>query len=227
MEGGIADETSMPPFKCECFGSAAYGQPPPWVHTGLPASTMNVKCHTKHKNRRNFYCSSSSHQKSVFADGQIKTQQAQPFITRTDLLTLALYMSHSGGSFSYRCIAVTAIHAVCVFGLECFTNFRGEKRRSLYCSSSSHQKSVFADDKSNTTSPALHHQNQPPDSGSVRESQWQQLWLSLHRGHRHTYYAVCVFVSRVFEILGQDFAKRAHFRPSENLGKTFRQHFYP
>ena len=23
MEGGIADETSMPPFKCECFDSAA------------------------------------------------------------------------------------------------------------------------------------------------------------------------------------------------------------
>ena len=23
MEGGIADETSMSPFKCECFGSAA------------------------------------------------------------------------------------------------------------------------------------------------------------------------------------------------------------
>ena len=23
MEGGIADETSLPPFKCECFGSAA------------------------------------------------------------------------------------------------------------------------------------------------------------------------------------------------------------
>ena len=23
MEGGIADETSMPPFKCECFGSTA------------------------------------------------------------------------------------------------------------------------------------------------------------------------------------------------------------
>ena len=23
MQGGIADETSMPPFKCECFGSAA------------------------------------------------------------------------------------------------------------------------------------------------------------------------------------------------------------
>ena len=22
MEGGIADETSLPPFKCECFGSA-------------------------------------------------------------------------------------------------------------------------------------------------------------------------------------------------------------
>ena len=23
MEGGIADETSMPPLECECFGSAA------------------------------------------------------------------------------------------------------------------------------------------------------------------------------------------------------------
>ena len=23
MEGGIADEMSMPPFKCECFGSTA------------------------------------------------------------------------------------------------------------------------------------------------------------------------------------------------------------
>ena len=29
------------------------------------------------------------------------------------------------------------------------------------------------------------------------------------------------------KILGQDFAKRAHFRPSENLGKICRQHFYP
>ena len=38
----------------------------------------------------------------------------------------------------------------------------------------------------NTTSPALHHQNQPPDSGSVHESQRRQLWLSLHRSQRHT-----------------------------------------
>ena len=51
MEGGIADETSMPPLKCECFGSAAQGQPPSWVHTGLTASSMNVKCQTKHENR--------------------------------------------------------------------------------------------------------------------------------------------------------------------------------
>ena len=29
-----------------------------------------------------------------------------------------------------------------------------------------------------------------------------------------------------WKILGQDFAKRAHFRPSENLGKNFRQYFY-
>ena len=47
MEGGIADKTSMPPLKCECFGSAAQGQPPSWVHTGLTASSMNVKCHRR------------------------------------------------------------------------------------------------------------------------------------------------------------------------------------
>ena len=38
----------------------------------------------------------------------------------------------------------------------------------------------------NATSPALHHQNHLPDSGSVHESQRRQLWLSLHRSHRHT-----------------------------------------
>ena len=38
----------------------------------------------------------------------------------------------------------------------------------------------------NTTNPALHPQNQPPDFGSVHESQRQQLWLSLHRSHRRT-----------------------------------------
>ena len=68
MEGGIADETSMPPLKCECFGSAAQGQPPSRVHTGLTASSMNVKCQTKHENRPSLYCSFSSHQKSVSAD---------------------------------------------------------------------------------------------------------------------------------------------------------------
>ena len=35
-------------------------------------------------------------------------------------------------------------------------------------------------------SPAPHPQNQPIDSGSVHESQWQQLWLPLHRSHRRT-----------------------------------------
>ena len=113
MEGGIADETFMPPFKCECFGSAT----PSWVHTGLTASTMNVKCHTKHGNRRSLYCSSSSHQKFVSVDDKSKHNKPSPSITRTNLLTLALYMSHSGGSFGYRCIAVTAIHAVYVFVL--------------------------------------------------------------------------------------------------------------
>ena len=115
MEGGIAGETSMPPLKCECFGSAAKGRPPSWAHTGLTASTMNIKSHTKHENRRSLYCSSSNHQKSVSADDKSKHNKPSPSITRTNLLTLALYMSHSGGSFGYRCIAVTAIHAVCVF----------------------------------------------------------------------------------------------------------------
>ena len=88
-------------------------------------------------------------------------------------------------------------HTCCVcFSLECLTNFRGERRRSLYCSSSSHQTPFLLMTNQNTTSTALHHQNQPPDSGSVRESKRQQVWLSLHRSHRHTY-AVCVFV-RVF-----------------------------
>ena len=114
MEGGIADEICMPLFKCECFGSAT----PSWVHTGLTAFTMkNVKCHTKHENRRSLYCSSSSHQQSVSADDKSKHNKPSPSITRTNLLTLALYMSHSGGSFGYRCIAVTAIHAVYVFVL--------------------------------------------------------------------------------------------------------------
>ena len=90
----------------------------------------------------------SSPQKPVSADDKSKHKHAQPFITRTNPLTLALYVSHSGGSFGYRGIAATAIHAVCVFVLGCLTFFRGEKKRNLYCSSSGHQKSVSADDKS-------------------------------------------------------------------------------
>ena len=47
MEGGIADETSMRHQKCECLGSAAYGQLPSWVHTDLTASTVNaIRCQT-------------------------------------------------------------------------------------------------------------------------------------------------------------------------------------
>ena len=78
MEGGIADKTSMPPLKCECFGSAAQGQPPSWVHTGLTASSMNVKCQTKHENRPSLYCSFSSHQKSVSADDKSKHDKPSP-----------------------------------------------------------------------------------------------------------------------------------------------------
>ena len=70
---------------------------------------------TRNENRRSLYCASSSHQKSVFADDKSKHNKPSPSITRTNFLTLALYMSPSGGSFGYRCIAVTAIQAVCVF----------------------------------------------------------------------------------------------------------------
>ena len=110
MEGGIADQTSMRPLKCKCFGSAAYGQPPSWVHTGLTASTVNViGCHTKHENKR--------------------SSSARPPATKSPLLVMT---------------------------------------------------------SQNVTSPALHHQNQPPDSGSVQESQRRKLWLSRHRSHRRT-----------------------------------------
>ena len=78
MEGGITDETSMPPLKCECFGSAAQGQSPSWVHTGLTASSMNVKCQMKHENRASLYCSFSSHQKSVSADDKSKHNKPSP-----------------------------------------------------------------------------------------------------------------------------------------------------
>ena len=81
------------------------------------------------------------------------------------------------------------------FCFRVFYNFRGEKRRSLYRSSSSHQKSYLLMTNQNTTSPAPHHQNQPPNFGSVHESQQQKLRLSLHRSHRHTCY---VRVRRVF-----------------------------
>ena len=81
------------------------------------------------------------------------------------------------------------------FCFRVFYNFRGEKRRNLYCSSSSHQKSVSADDRSKHNKPSPSSpENQPPDFGSVHESQQQQLRLSLHRNHRHT---CCVRVRRV------------------------------
>ena len=94
-------------------------------------------------------------------------------------------MSHSGGSFGYRCIAVTATHAVCVFVLECFT-ISEERRGEVSTARPPATKSPFLlKTNQNTTSPAAHHQNQPPDFGSVHESQQQQLRLSLHCSHRH------------------------------------------
>ena len=63
----------------------------------------------------------------------------------------------------------------------------------------------------NTTSPALHHQTQPPDSGSVHESQRRQLRLSLHRSH-HITCCVC-FCFRVFSISEERRGKVSTARP--------------
>ena len=161
---------------------------------------MNVKCHTKHENRPSLYYSSSSHQKSVSVDDKSKH-------TRTNFLTLALCMSHSGGSFGYRCIAITAIHTCCVCFGESVLQISEERGGEVSTVRPPATKSPFLlMTNQNTTSPALHHQNQPPDSGSVHESQQQQLWLSLHRSHRHTY-AACVFVRVFYNFRGREAAQ--------------------
>ena len=118
---------------------------------------------------------SPSPQKFVSADDKSKHKDAQPFITRTNLLTPALYKSHSGGSFGYRGIAATAIHAVCVFVLGCLTFF-AERRIEASTARPPATKSPFLlMTNQNITSPALYDHNLPPDSGSVHESQQQQL----------------------------------------------------
>ena len=93
-----------------------------------------LECFTifRGEKRRSLYCSSSSHQRSVSAD-DIKTQQSQPFITRANHLTLALSMSHSSSSFGYRCVAVTAIHVVCVLVIRVFYNFPWREAAQLIC----------------------------------------------------------------------------------------------
>ena len=137
----------MPPLKCKGFASAS------WVHaqnTGLTASTVNVTFHTKHENkRRSLYCARPPATKSPFLlmtsrDTTSPTlhYQNQPpdtgsvYESQRRKLWLSRHRSHR--------------HTWCVcFCLQRFTIFRGEKRRSLYCSSSSLQKSVSVDDKQN------------------------------------------------------------------------------
>ena len=70
----------------------------------------------------------------------------------------------------------------------------------------------------NITSPALYHQNQPPDSGSVHESQRQKLWLSRHRSHRYTCgVCFCLECSTIFSgegrhlVLGLPRASKSSF----------------
>ena len=130
---------------------------------------------------------SPSLQKFVSADDKSKHKHAQPFITRTNILTLALYMSHSGGSLAIAA-SQAAPYMPCVFCLKVSYIFRGEKKRSLYTARPPATRSPFLlMTNQNITSPTHYHQNQPPDSGSVHESQQQQVWLSLHGIHSHTY----------------------------------------
>ena len=137
-----------------------------------------------------------SPQKFASADDKSKHKHAQPFITRTNLLTLARYMSHSGGSFGYRGIAATAIHAVCVFVLGCLTFFSGEKKRSLYCSSSGYQKSVSVDDKS---------EHNKPSPLSPEPTSWLELYtrvtpaaaLAIAPSHSPPY-MLCTFLLYIF-----------------------------
>ena len=119
MEGGIADETSMPPLKCECFGSAAQGQPPSWVHTGLTASSMNVKCQTKHENRPSLYCSFSSHQKSVSAHDKSPPDFGSVHELQQQQLRLSLHRSHR--------------HTCCVRVRRVFYNFPWREAAQLMC----------------------------------------------------------------------------------------------
>ena len=79
-------------------------------------------------------------------------------------------------------------HTCCAsFCLERLTVFSGERRGEVSTARPPATKSPFMlMTNQNTTSPALHHQNQPPDSGSVHKSQRQQLRLFLHRSHSHT-----------------------------------------
>ena len=99
--------------------------------------------------------------------------------------------------------------------LECFAIFRGEMRRSLYCSSSNHQKSVSAHDKSKHNKPSPSSpESASCDSGSVHESQRQQLWLSLHRSHCHT---CCVrFCFECFTISRGDKRRNRYVSPPQD-----------
>ena len=96
---------------------------------------------------------SPSLQKFVSADDKSKHKHAQPFITRTNILTLALYMSHSGGSLAIAA-SQAAPYMPCVFLFKGVLHFSWrEEAKPLHCSSSGHQKSVSADDKSKHNKP--------------------------------------------------------------------------
>ena len=63
----------------------------------------------------------------------------------------------------------------------------------------------------NITSPALYHQNQPPDSGSVHESQRRKL---CYRGIAATaIHAVCVFVLEVLHFFVERRSEASTARP--------------
>ena len=176
------------PRSLNALGRLLKGQPPSWVHTGLTASLMKT--------------------------GQVSTARPpatkSPFLLMTDQNTTSPSLHHqnqppdSGSEHESQrrqlrlSLHRSHRHACCVcFCLECFTI--SEERRGEVSVSTARPpatKSPFLlMTNQNKKSPAPQHQNQPPDFGSVHESQQQQLRLSLHRSHRHT---CCVRVRRVF-----------------------------
>ena len=85
------------------------------------------------------------------------------------------------------------------FCLECSTIFSREGRHLVLGLPRASKSSFLLMTNQNINTPALYHQNQHLDSGSVHESHRRKLWLSRHRRHRDTCrVCFCLKVSYIF-----------------------------